>query len=182
MYLLIQNGEIAAQSYSPAQLRRDNPGTSFPANPSDALLAEWGVFPVVQTQPPEANPLTQTVLEDTPVQVDGVWVQVWELRAASAQEIALRQQQIRANITDQIQRRLDEFAMMRGYDGIVSACSYATSQHSKYGPEGRYCVTAREATWDAVFQIESDVLAGTRPMPMTYAEIEPELPVLAWPV
>lgn len=182
MYLLVQNGAVARYPYSFEELRRDNPDTSFPAQPTLASLAEWGVFPVVQTQPPDAHPLTQTVVEDTPIQVDGVWVQVWELRAASAQEIAKRQESIRARITDQVQRRLDEFAMTRGYDGIVSACSYATSQHPKYGPEGRYCVTTREDTWDVLFQIEADVMAGLRPIPLSYDEIEPELPVLVWPV
>lgn len=182
MYLLIQNGAVAAYPYSFEQLRRDNPGTSFPAQPTQASLAEWGVFPVVQTQIPASNPLTQTVVEDTPIQIDGVWVQVWEVRSASSQEIADRKQAIKARITDQVQQRLDEFAMTRGYDGIISACSYATSQHPKYGPEGRYCVSAREDTWDVLFTIESEVIAGTRPMPMSYAEIEQDLPVLAWPV
>lgn len=90
-------------------------------------------------------------------------------------------QEIRIEITTAVQERLDIFAQTRGYDNIVSACSYATSNHSRYGPEGRYCVQVREATWDKLFEIESEVLAGTRPMPRTYAEIEPELPVLAWP-
>jgi len=182
MYLLIQNGAVAVYPYSVEQLRRDNPGTSFPAQPTLASLAEWGVFPVVQTQPPDSDPLTQTVVEDTPIQIDGVWVQVWEVRAASAQEVADRQQATKAAITGQVQQRLDEFATTRGYDDIVSACSYATSQHPKYGPEGRYCVQAREDTWDVLFQIEADVLAGLRPIPLSYDEIEPELPVLAWPV
>lgn len=182
MYLLIQNGEVAAYPYSFEQLRRDNPGTSFPAQPSPAALSEWGVHPVTSIAMPASDPLTQTVVEDTPIQVDGVWVQVWEVRAASAQEIAARQEAIRAKITAQVQQRLDDFAATRGYDDIVSACSYATSQHAKYGPEGRYCVTAREETWDVMFAIEAQVVAGTRPMPTSYAEIEPELPVLAWPV
>lgn len=181
MYLLIQNGAVAAYPYSFEQLRRDNPGTSFPAQPTQASLAEWGVFPVVQTTPPEPHPLNQTVVEDTPIQVDGVWVQVWELRAASAQEIAERQQAIKARITYQVQQRLDDFARTRGYDNIVSACSYATSTHPKYGPEGRYCVGAREQTWDVLFSIEAEVLVGTRPMPLSYAEIESELPALVWP-
>lgn len=182
MYLLAQNGAVVRYPYSFEELRRDNPGTSFPAEPTLAALAEWGVFPVVQTQMPASNPVTQTVVEDTPIQIDGVWVQVWEVRAASSQEISDRQQAIKARITSDVQRRLDEFAMTRGYDSIVSACSYATSQHPKYGPEGRYCVTAREDTWDVLFQIESDVIAGLRPMPVSYGEIEPDLPVLDWPV
>lgn len=167
--------------YSPEQLRRDNPGTSFPSEISDALLAEWGVYPVTPTTPPGYDPITQTLHEDIPIQIDGQWVQVWEVRAASAEEIAQRQQAIKDQITVDVQARLDAFAKTRGYDNIVSACSYATSQHAKYGPEGRYCVTAREETWDVLFQIEADVIAGTRPMPTGYEDIEADLPVLAWP-
>ena len=84
-------------------------------------------------------------------------------------------------ITERVQERLDAFARTRGYDNIVSACSYATSTHPKYGPEGRYCVAVREQTWDTLFVIEADVIAGERPMPRCYEDIESELPVLAWP-
>jgi hypothetical protein len=90
-------------------------------------------------------------------------------------------EQIRDEITTAVQARLDTFARTRGYDDIVSACSYATSSHPRYGPEGRYCVSAREETWDAMFAIEAQVLAGVRPLPAGYAEIEPELPPLVWP-
>ncbi len=176
------DGQTVQYPSSPEQLRRDNPGVSFPEVIPGSLLAEWGVYPVTPTAQPAFDSLTQTVVEDTPIQIDGVWTQVWEVRGASAQEIAARQQQIKEQITAQVQQRLDDFARSRGYDDIVSACSYATSQHQKYGPEGRYCVTAREDTRDVMFAIEAEVVAGTRPMPRSYDEIEPELPVLAWPV
>ena len=88
---------------------------------------------------------------------------------------------IRAEIEGEVQLRLDNFARTRGYDNIVSACSYATSSSERYGVEGRYCVLAREQTWDTLFAIESEVLMGTRPMPTDYNQIEPELPMLVWP-
>ena len=81
-----------------------------------------------------------------------------------------------------VQQRLDDFARTRGYDGIMSACTYATSTNAKFAAEGQYCVGARDATWATLYQILDEVLAGTRPMPTGYADIEPELPVLEWPV
>jgi hypothetical protein len=42
-HLKITNGQ--PETYSIGQLRRDNPNTSFPKVPSDALLADWGVYP-----------------------------------------------------------------------------------------------------------------------------------------
>ena len=45
MYVKANNGVAEIYPYSIGLLRKDNPNTSFPKNPSDELLAEWGVFP-----------------------------------------------------------------------------------------------------------------------------------------
>ena len=181
MYALTQNNQAICCPYDAADLRRDNPGTSFPAVPTDALLAEWGVFPVTATTPPAFDPPTQKLVEELPANIGGTWTQVWSVVALTADELAAKQQQVREEIAVRVQERLDAFARTRGYDNIVSACSYATSAHAKYGPEGRYCVAARESTWDALFAIEADVIAVNRPMPAGYEDIEAELPALVWP-
>ena len=181
LYVLAPGGTVQKYPYNAVDLRLDNPDTSFPAAPTDDLLAEWNVFPVTATAPPSYDPPTQKLVEELPVNVGGAWTQVWAANPLSAEELEAKRQQIKAEITDAVQNRLDTFAQTRGYDSIVSACSYATSQHTKYGPEGRYCVTAREQTWDALFAIEADVIAGNRPMPAGYADIQAELPALVWP-
>lgn len=79
------------------------------------------------------------------------------------------------------QKRLDFFAQSREYDGILSACTYATSTVPKFQVEGQYCVEARDQTWAMLYQIMAEVQAGTRPMPSGFADIEPELPTLTWP-
>ena len=91
-------------------------------------------------------------------------------------------EEIQQAITTATQQRLDDFARTRGYDGIMSACTYATSTNAKFSAEGQYCVEARDATWATLHQMIDAVLAGARPMPSGYADIEPELPVLVWPV
>lgn len=83
--------------------------------------------------------------------------------------------------TADIQKRLDEFAQSRGYDDILSACTYATSTVPKFKAEGQCCVDARDATWAKCYTVLADVQSGARPMP-TKAELLAELPVLAWPV
>lgn len=181
LYAKVEHGVLVRYPCSDTQLRLDNPQTSFPAAISDEIRAAFGVYPVAPTAPPTYDTLMETLTELTPVQVEGVWTQQWSVRPAGSEELAARQQALKAEITAQVQQRLDTFAQSRGYDNIVSACSYATSQHIKYGPEGRYCVAAREDTWDVMFQIEADVAAGLRPIPRSYEEIEPELPVLTWP-
>lgn len=89
--------------------------------------------------------------------------------------------QIMQECVDGSQARLDAFAHTRNYDGILSACTYATSTVPKFQAEGQYCVEARDQTWATLYQIMAEVQAGTRPMPSGFADIEPELPTLTWP-
>ena len=89
--------------------------------------------------------------------------------------------QIIANLTSQIQKRLDDFARTRNYDGILSACTYATSTVPKFAAEGQYCVQARDATWAAGYALMEEVLTNQRPVPSSIADIESDLPSLAWP-
>jgi hypothetical protein len=79
------------------------------------------------------------------------------------------------------QQRLDAFAQTRGYDGILSACTYADDPVQKFAAEGRYCVAARGATWAKLYEILGEVESGSRPAPSSYADIENELPALVWP-
>ena len=83
--------------------------------------------------------------------------------------------------TAAIQKRLDDFARTRNYDGILSAATYATSAVAKFKAEGQYAVEARDATWAKGYEILAAVQAGTRPAP-TLDELAAELPALAWPV
>jgi hypothetical protein len=79
-----------------------------------------------------------------------------------------------------IQKRLDDFARTRNYDGILSAATYTTSTVPKFSAEGQYAVEARDATWAKCYEILVAVEGGTRPMP-TLEELIAELPVLTWP-
>lgn len=89
-------------------------------------------------------------------------------------------EQIIASIADVVQQRLDAFAQTRNYDGILSACTYASSTVPKFAAEGQYAVNARDATWAACYQIMTAVQNGTRPLPGV-SDVLAELPALAWP-
>ena len=78
-----------------------------------------------------------------------------------------------------VQARLDAFAATRGYDGILSACTYATSDIPKFAAEAQTCVNLRDATWAACYQIMADVQAGRRALP-TVEQAMSELPQLEW--
>lgn len=86
------------------------------------------------------------------------------------------------DITIKTQQRLDDFAMTRKYDNILSACTYATSSIQKFKVEGQYCVDMRDNTWNYLYQMLADVLGDERPMPSGYIDIESELPELVWPI
>jgi hypothetical protein len=90
MYVLAPNQTVETFPYSIGELRRDNPNTSFPRNPSDELLADWNVFPVVDRPTPDHNTATQTCTQINPTLENGEWIMTWQVSDASSDEIAAR--------------------------------------------------------------------------------------------
>ena len=81
--------------------------------------------------------------------------------------------------TNAIQQRLDAFARERGYDNIMSVCSYFGSANPRFKAEADRAITLRDTTWEQCYAILDAVLAGEREVP-TLDEIVAELPVLTW--
>lgn len=182
MYALIDNGAVAKYPYSASQLRRDNPQTSFPQFPTDAMLEDFGVFQVMSSTRPPFDAATQKVVEITPVFTGAKWEQAWEVIPLTADELQSAALALQADIVAQTQARLDDFARTRNYDGILSACTYATSSVPKFQAEGQYAVTARDDTWATLYTLMDDVHAGNWQMPTSFADVEPILPQLTWPL
>lgn len=75
-YLKLTSG--VPETYSIGQLRRDNPNVSFPKQPSDALLADWDVYPYTVDPQPSYDPLVQQMNKGPFVQdAQGAWSQPW---------------------------------------------------------------------------------------------------------
>jgi hypothetical protein len=89
-------------------------------------------------------------------------------------------EEITEQYTEAVQDRLDAFARTRGYDGIMSACTYANSKTTQFQVEGEYCLDVRDATWAKCYQVMGAVLAGEQDMP-TLEELFETLPKLEWP-
>lgn len=181
MYVKTQNNLAQVYPYSIADLRQDNPNTSFPAAPGDDLLAQWGVYPVVIADNPSYDPRTHKVVKDAlPSFVDGVWV----LGKSAVEMTQEEKDDYRATTVRsyelQVQRHMDEKVAERQYDSMISAATYATSSNPKYGPEGQACVVWRDAVWDKCYEVLAAVDAGTR-QPPTVEELITELPDLVWP-
>lgn len=90
-------------------------------------------------------------------------------------------EQIIAEVTTATQTRLDAWARTNNYDGILSACTYATSTVAKFAKEGQAAVDLRDATWSMLYAFMDEVQAGTKPMPTRFSDVEPLLPALKWP-
>jgi hypothetical protein len=89
--------------------------------------------------------------------------------------------QLQREIVAAVQMRLDDFARSRGYDSILSACTYATSAVPQFSSEGQYAVRSRDETWRKLYEMLAEVQTGTRTVPTSFTDIEGELPALSWP-
>jgi hypothetical protein len=101
--------------YSIRQLRRDNPQVSFPRDIPDERLADWGVYRVAKVAHPVYDPETQALEEGQPVQIDGVWTQVWNVRSLTTEELKSRVPQ---SIT---KRQARQELIESGFIGAVEA-------------------------------------------------------------
>ena len=90
MYVLAPNQTVETFPYSIGALRRDNPKTSFPRNPSEEELAAWNVFPVVDSPAPAFDPATENCNQTNPTFENNQWVMAWQVTPANAEEIAER--------------------------------------------------------------------------------------------
>lgn len=126
---------------------------------------------------------------------EGEWTELWaEIDAYAKEHPDIVQpepqpeqhedtpEEIIKRYSDAVQDALDAFAQTRRYDGIMSACSYASSTDPVFAAEAAYCITLRDETWRQAYSIMDAVIAGTHPMP-TVAELLSELPVgsAQWP-
>ena len=116
-----------------------------------------------------------------PTNTDFIKYQKWLAAGNTPQPTdAKTEEQIIEEYQAAVQKRLDDFAQTRKYDGILSASTYATSIVTRFKTEGQYCVNARDATWAKCYEILDAVNNNTRPMP-TLEQLMSELPVLSWP-
>ena len=181
-YVKVTNGKVVKYPVTQSEIVHENPETSFPVYPlSDELMLSHDCHPVVPVIPPTVG-FGEQFLELLPQLIDDVWTQAWEVIPMTTEQLAALHESVKSNITAQTQQRLDAFAQTRGYDGILSAASYAASSNPTRRVEGQYAVDCRDATWDKLYEILAAVVAQTRPIPQSFAEIESELPALAWPV
>lgn len=104
----------------------------------------------------------------------------WTVEDLTGDALAAAMAAVRQDMTAVVQRYLDATAQLRGYDGILSLCSYAASVNQPFAAEGDAGIVWRDAVWLYCYQVLADVAAGTRPIP-TADELIAELPAMVWP-
>jgi len=106
MLLVKANGSTVEQyPYSLGLLRKDNPNTSFPKQPSSEDMAAFNVYPVTETFPTvgEGQRLAKTW---TPTLVSGDWVLAHEAVDLTDAEVAEATAVLAANMREERNKRL----------------------------------------------------------------------------
>ena len=82
-------------------------------------------------------------------------------------------------LKNSVQSKQDSEAVKKGYDNILSACSYAGFANP-FQAEAQAFLIWRAGCWEKCYQIMAEVQGGTRPFP-TVDELLAELPSLQLP-
>lgn len=98
---------------------------------------------------------------------------------AQADALFFAHSNIQNELTAAVQEFMDKTAQTRGYDGIMSACSYVESTDEVFKAEGEACVAWRDACWRYCYDVLALVKTGQRDIP-TAEELIAELPALEW--
>lgn len=97
----------------------------------------------------------------------------WEYKEPpTAEEIQLK-------LTQLVQNFMDVKVQERGYDSILSACSYVGTGIERFDREGEICRVWRSAVWNKCYEILAEVQSGKRDVP-TEEELIEILPKLEW--
>lgn len=176
-YILLINGVLAAESCSLPTWLAD-----LQLSPTELADLEPRGYPgqgylrlIIDDLPVWDDITHEAVLGQPEIDIDAeVARQRWTV--TERQDAAGR---MKSAVEAEIQNRLDSWAQERQYRHCDALCSYSTSAHPTFGPEGRRGVEMRDAIWDAAYAIMADVASGARALP-SMAEILAELPPLTW--
>lgn len=89
-------------------------------------------------------------------------------------------EEARQSLVLAVGQHLEGVASERGYDSIVSLCSYATSTNPTFAAEGQAGIAWRDAVWAAFYDLMDEVESEAQTLP-TADELKAALPEIVWP-
>jgi len=179
MYVKVENGQIAQYPYTIGNLRKDNPRTSFPKVIFEETLAEFDVYPVTEASV-SYDPATQIIAPNAqPSLVDGKWVLGFSIIELTPEQIEAKAQEKLQPYKNAVQRLLDSTAIAKGYDSILSMCTYANSTNASWAAEGQAAVNWRDACWnESLVQMGNYLATGNKP---SMEDFLAAMPTPVWP-
>jgi len=156
------------------------PNTSFPETISEDIYLSFGY--AVLNYPPQPGITNLQKIIDSDVEQDsnGKWNVVWEVVDKDYLETQATITSFVNECISLTNQRLDSFAQSRGYDNIVTACSYVNSTIPSYSSEGQYCLSIRDQTWKTLYPILDDIKNGTVSLPPDCQDVISQLPNPEW--
>ena len=138
MYVKVKNGQPASFPYNLGQLKKDNPGTSFPEVLSEQALAGFDVYPVIPTPAPECDSKTHRHITGVENK-EGIWTQTWQIQP-------LPEQAASENIRAERNQRLADCDWTQLADAPVDTAAWST-----YRQKLRDLTTQSGFPWDVVW-------------------------------
>jgi hypothetical protein len=157
------NGEW--QQHTLRQLRQDNPQISFPAEPSDETLAEYGVYPVSTETLPEVDPRWQRAVQGPLTKTGDVVTRGWII-----EDIPATVEMVKA----EAYRRIIEICPEWKQRNLTAqATQLAKKGEANWTPEEQAAWDAGEAIWNQIAAIRaaSDVIEAMDPIPANFYDL-----------
>ena len=180
--MLILINKETLDHISEYEFRQLNPNIFYPVIITDESIIDSGYALLYSDIAKPTPSLYQKLVSASAQVIAGKYQEIWIVEDMTSDEILAVDARIQRDIINTTQCRLDAFAQSRGYDGIMSACTYSDSSIPAFSTEGKYAVVARDTTWAALYTLLAEVEAGVKPKPTGYADVEAILPILTWPV
>ena len=124
MFIIITND--GPKKYTIGQLRQDNSNVSFPKEIPLETLAEYNVYPCTLAEKPDYNNATQYITKGIPVEVNGAWIQPYDIHDYTAEEIIEREQQEATEVREKRNQLLKDSDWTQIPDCTVDKAAWAT--------------------------------------------------------
>lgn len=160
-------------------IRDTHPNTCFPLYMSGVNLEDFGYALVNKTPTTEHDSSTKKVVEDSPIDIDGVYYQTWLVVDKTPEEIQAGINSTIARYTSTLDAFIDAEARKDKWDSritCVARAGYPNQWQNKAIAFGLWMDTCYAIT----YQVMADVSSGEISLP-TIGEFLAIMPKMEWP-